>query len=162
MFKSVALIFFAAMILFFPQTSSANSKAYEEKLKAIETSKNACMDKAEGVTSEMLECFGKSYKEYDTLLNESYKHLRTAVEKDTPYYEALRTEQLAWIKLNKAVIDNVYKNGGGGTIDQVIATSAAAKIITNRIELLIYCLTLGGSKPPALAGSFSISSPECL
>ena len=140
MFKTVTSIFFAAMILFFPQSSSANSKAYQEKLNAIEKSESACIDKAEGVTSEILECAGKAFKEYDALLNDSYKHLRTAVKNDTAYYEALRTEQLAWIKLNKAAIDNIYKSGGGGTIDQIKAAGASAKIITNRIELFIYLI----------------------
>ena len=140
MFKTVRLIVFAAITLLFPQLSYASSKAYQEKLNATENRESACIDKAEGVTSEILECAHKAYQEYDALLNDSYKHLRTSVKNDTAYYEALRTEQLAWIKLNKAVIDNIYKNGGGGTIDQIKAAGASAKIITNRIELFIYLI----------------------
>ena len=143
MHRSLALFALIALMVFVPYHAFANSEIsqkYKEKLGAIQKRESVCMDKANGVTSDMLDCLSKSHSDFDALLNESYRSLRTAVKEDTIYFEALKTEQLAWIKLNKAIIDNVFKTGGGGSLDNINAGSISNQLLINRIELFIYLL----------------------
>ena len=142
MFKSLALFAITALVLSAPYHSFANteiSKQYKEKLDTIKNSESVCMDKAD-TTVDMHDCLSKSHSELDALLNESYRTLRSAVKEDKVYFDALKTEQLAWIKLNKAIIDNVFKTGGGGSLDSINAGGISNHIFINRIELFISLL----------------------
>ena len=139
MLKSITVFVFAVIVVFVTQDSLANSEAYKEKLKNIQNSQSVCLDKAEA-TADMIDCLSKSHGELDALLNESYRFLRNVVKEDKVYYDALKTEQLAWIKLNKAIIDNIFKTGGGGSLDRVNAVSVTNQLLVNRIELFISLL----------------------
>lgn|GEM_PF-6691408 len=139
MFKP-SVVFWAAILLFVPQhafADNASSQKYKETLEALQKSDSICMDQA-GTSADMSDCQTKFHNGLDTLLNESYRSLRNAVKEDKAYHEALRTEQLAWIKLNKAILDNVLQTGGGGSIDKITAASVSNQLLVNRIELFIY------------------------
>ena len=138
--KSLALLVFAAALSLAPHAAIANSVTYKEKLDDIAKSVVACIDKAAGTTADLLECSANAYREYDALLNESYRALRNAVKGDAAYSEALRAEQAAWKKLNKAAIKHIYKTGGGGSNDRINAAGVSTQLIINRIELFIYLL----------------------
>ena len=144
MLKSVVVFVLAAIVLFAPQNSWAGSKNYKERLEAIQENHSVCMNKAD-TTAAMHACLNESHGKLDTLLNESYRALRKAVEEDKAYHAALRTEQLAWIKLRDAVLKNISERGG--TIASVNAGDAANQLISNRIELFVYLLlTLQGDE----------------
>jgi uncharacterized protein YecT (DUF1311 family) len=143
MLKSLAILTLTCISLLTPHHSSANSdlsKKYQDVLATIQNNESTCIDKAEGATSGILECLGKYNKEFDALLNASYRSLRNAVKENTAYYDALKIEQLAWIKLNKAILDNVSMTGGGGSLDNLKSGSISNQLLINRIELFIYLL----------------------
>lgn len=99
---------------------------------------SACMDKAAGVTSDMLDCIGSETKRQDVRLNKAYKDV-------FPQLSPARKKQLldvqrTWIKYRDANC-SFYADPDGGTMATVVsndcflsATAARAKELENLKE----------------------------
>jgi uncharacterized protein YecT (DUF1311 family) len=91
----------------------------------------ACMDKAGGVTSEMLDCIGAEMKRQDAQLNENYKTLMSKVTKKRK--GELQEAQRAWIKFRELNC-NFYADEG--SIAQVAVNDCFLDATTDRAKEL--------------------------
>ena len=94
----------------------------------------ACMDKAAGVTSEMLNCIGAEMKRQDAKLNENYKALLLKLAKKRK--DELQEAQRAWIKfrdLNCNFYGSAYE---GGSFAQVAVNDCFLDATTDRVKEL--------------------------
>jgi len=140
MLKSAALFILATIVLLAPQDSVANSEKYKARLDAIQKTESTCMDKLGETTAGMLDCMGRAANQLDTLLTDSYNHLRKAVRDDPVFFDALKTEQLAWIKIRKAASARSAAPYGGGTAGTLTSASVYNTILRNRIDFFIYLI----------------------
>ncbi|MGE0087399.1 MAG: lysozyme inhibitor LprI family protein [Desulfococcaceae bacterium] len=92
---------------------------------------SACMDRAKGITANMIECFAAETKKQDARLNKVYKELMNALSPARK--NQLKEAHLAWIKFRDANV-NFYANPDGRSLATVIsnkyfmsATAARAK-----------------------------------
>ena len=91
----------------------------------------ACMDKAGGVTSDMLNCIGAEMKVQDAQLNENYKNLVTKISKTRK--NELQEAQRAWIKFREL---NCNFYGDDGSIAQVAINSCFLDATMDRAKEL--------------------------
>jgi uncharacterized protein YecT (DUF1311 family) len=91
----------------------------------------ACMDKAGGVTSEMLGCIAAEIKIEDAQLNENYKTLMAKLSKQRK--TELQEAQRAWIKFREL---NCNFYGDEGSIAQVAINSCFLDATTDRANEL--------------------------
>jgi uncharacterized protein YecT (DUF1311 family) len=91
----------------------------------------ACMDKAGGVTSEMLNCIAIEMKVQDTQLNENYKTLMAKLSKKRK--SELHEAQRAWIKFREL---NCNFYGDEGSIAQVAINGCFLDTTTDRAKEL--------------------------
>jgi uncharacterized protein YecT (DUF1311 family) len=91
----------------------------------------ACMDKAGGVTSEMLDCIGAEMKRQDAQLNGNYKTLMSKVSKKRK--GELQEAQRAWIKFRELNC-NFYADEG--SIAQVAVNDCFLDATTDRAKEL--------------------------
>ena len=105
-----------ALIGMLPVLWSAELQAADDADKSKEYL--ACMDKAGGVTSDMLNCIGAEMKVQDAQLNENYKTLVTKISKTRK--NELQEAQRAWIKFREL---NCNFYGDDGSIAQVAINS---------------------------------------
>lgn len=94
-----------------------------------------CMDKADGVTADMLDCIGSETKRQDTRLNKAYKEVMAQLS--PARNKELQAAQRAWIKFRDANC-NFYADPEGGTMATVSsndcfmsATASRAKELEN-------------------------------
>ena len=132
------LTILTAIILLAPQDSLAKSAQFRARLDAIQQAENICMKKADGITSEMRDCLGEASTKLDALLTDSYNYIRKEVKADTVFFDALKTEQLAWIKVRQAASAKVAAPYEGGSAGNLSYASAYNTILVNRVELFIY------------------------
>ena len=118
----------------------ADGGKYKAQMEGIDRVHDACIDKADGVTSEMRDCQGQAHQAMDGLLNETYKALRNGIKDDKTYAEALKKEQIAWIKLRDEAVRSSLENAGGGSMSPLVANGVALEMMRNRIALFIYLL----------------------
>lgn len=94
----------------------------------------ACMDKAGGVTSEMLNCISDEMNRQDARLNENYKGLLSKLAKKR--MGELQEAQRAWIKfrqLNCNLYGSAYE---GGSLAQVAVNDCVLEATTDRASEL--------------------------
>jgi uncharacterized protein YecT (DUF1311 family) len=91
----------------------------------------ACMGKAGGVTSEMLDCISAEMKRQDTQLNETYKTLTSKLSKKRK--GELQEAQRAWIKFREL---NCNFYGDEGSIAQVAVNDCFLDATTDRAKEL--------------------------
>jgi uncharacterized protein YecT (DUF1311 family) len=70
-----------------------------------------CIDRSNGVTSEMLDCISAEFTRQDARLNENYKKLMSKLS--TKRRESLLEAQRAWIKFRDANCAFYYDPEGG-------------------------------------------------
>ncbi len=94
-----------------------------------------CLDKADGVTADMLDCIGSETKRQDTRLNKAYKEVMAQLS--PARNKELQAAQRAWIKFRDANC-NFYADPDGGTMATVSsndcfmsATASRAKELEN-------------------------------
>lgn len=99
---------------------------------------NSCMEKASGVTSDMLDCIGTETKRQDVRLNNAYKEVLPQLSPSRK--KQLQDVQRTWIKYRDANC-NFYADPDGGTMAIVVsndcfltATSSRAKELENLKE----------------------------
>lgn len=73
---------------------------------------SACLDKAKGVTVDMIDCIAAETRRQDTRLNENYKTLSSKISPRRK--RALLDAQRAWIRFRDANCD-FYADPEGGT-----------------------------------------------
>ena len=81
---------------------------------------NACMDRSDGVTADMIECMNKAYAYLDKRLNAVYKKARADCEDDACRKTLLEAER-AWIKYRDAMSSAVWAMNGGGSMSRLMA-----------------------------------------
>ena len=118
-----------ALIGMLPVLWSAELQAADDADKSTEYL--ACMDKAGGVTSDMLNCIGAEMKVQDAQLNENYKTLVTKISKTRK--NELQEAQRAWIKFREL---NCNFYGDDGSIAQVAINSCFLDATMDRAKEL--------------------------
>lgn len=92
-----------------------------------------CMDRSEGVTLNMLECFGAETKRHDLRLNQNFQAALQTLESEQQ--KGLREAQRAWIGFRDAqcgFIDNLT----GGSIDRINAADCMLEMTKTRADAL--------------------------
>jgi uncharacterized protein YecT (DUF1311 family) len=98
---AVGLVYFVSTAL----TSAADREMTKEYL--------TCLDKAGGVTSEMIACMGAETKRQDARLNEQYSKLSSRLSANRR--KALLEAQRAWIRFRDANCRFYYDPDGGSS-----------------------------------------------
>lgn len=94
---------------------------------------SACMDKAGGVTAEMIDCINAETKRHDARLNENYKKLTAKLSADRK--KALLEAQRAWMKFRDANC-SFYADPQGGSIARVTANECYLNATADRAKEL--------------------------
>jgi uncharacterized protein YecT (DUF1311 family) len=93
----------------------------------------ACMQRAGGVTPDIIDCISAETKVHDARLNESYKALMAALSE--PRKKELLEVQRAWLKYRELNC-KFYFDPNGGTIARVEANDCFLKLTAERaVEL---------------------------
>lgn|SRR5262245_59597973 len=92
---------------------------------------HACMEKAAGVTAEMLDCIAAEMDRQDARLNENYKTLMSKVSKKRK--SQLQEAQRAWIRFREL---NCSFYGTEGSIAQVEVNDCYLDATTDRVKEL--------------------------
>lgn len=121
MMKYFAAFFLASVLVFSAQAESLYSKTYEH-----------CIDKSEGVTSNILDCTGAEYNRLDKALNAAYKKLMKSLDKGDQ--ERLRQAQRAWLKYRES--NGAYIQNQGGTMASIEASSWELEELARRVHFL--------------------------
>jgi uncharacterized protein YecT (DUF1311 family) len=101
----------------------------------VELSKefSACMDKSDGVTSNMLNCIAAETKRQDARLNKAYKEIMGQLSNERQ--KQLQNAQRLWIKYRDANC-GFYADPDGGTSAQVSASECFMKATAERASEL--------------------------
>jgi uncharacterized protein YecT (DUF1311 family) len=99
----VCLLIASWLLLNTPAVAAADNEMSQEYL--------TCIDKSNGVTSEMLDCISAELMRQDTRLNENYKRLMSKLSAKRK--EGLREAQRAWVKFRDANCGFYYDPDGG-------------------------------------------------
>lgn len=121
MMKHFAVFFLAYVLAFSVQAESLYSKTYEH-----------CIDRSEGVTSNILDCIGTEYNRFDKALNATYKKLMKTLGKGDQ--ERLRQAQRAWLKYHES--NSAYIQNQGGTMASIEASSWELEELVRRVHFL--------------------------
>ncbi|MBQ9406265.1 MAG: DUF1311 domain-containing protein [Desulfovibrio sp.] len=81
-----------------------------------------CMEKAEGVTNDMLECMYQEHAKWDKKLNANYKKAYNALESKEDK-ATLKAAQLAWIAWRDKMSSAILVLEGGGSLSRLSANS---------------------------------------
>lgn len=92
---------------------------------------SACMDKAGGVTVDMIECITTEYQHQDAQLNTAYTSLMNTLGADRK--KQLKTAQRAWITYRDSNCD-FYMDPDGGTLARVSANHCMMQMTANRAQ----------------------------
>src|SRR5215471_10425362 len=88
-----------------------------------------CIDRSNGVTSEMLDCMSAEFFRQDARLNENYKRLMSKLS--TKRREGLLEAQRAWIKFRDANC-SFYYDPEGGSAAHLAGTDCNLNATANR------------------------------
>lgn len=94
---------------------------------------STCMDKAGGVTQDMVECIGAETQRQDLRLNKSYKALMAALSPERK--KQLQEAQRAWIKFRDSNC-SFYYDPDGGTMARINANDCVMTMTANRAKEL--------------------------
>ena len=96
-----------------------------------ETSKEyaTCLDKASGVTPEMMDCIGAETKRQDARLNENYRRLLSKLSANRK--KSLTEAQRAWISFRDANC-RFYYDPDGGSLARVSASECTLNATADR------------------------------
>ena len=94
---------------------------------------DACMDKAGGVTVNMLNCIGAETQRQDKKLNTVYQNVMKSLSNENK--ERLKKAQQAWIKYRDANC-NFYADPDGGTLASITGSSCVMDMTTQRAKEL--------------------------
>lgn len=100
-----------------------------------------CMDKAGGVTSDMLDCSSAELSLQDTRLNLAYKNAMSALSDESK--SRLRDAQRIWIKFRDADC-GIYYNLSGGTMDSLNGAGCELSMTQERADALEWIARNGG------------------
>jgi uncharacterized protein YecT (DUF1311 family) len=94
---------------------------------------STCMDKSNGVTSNMLDCIGDETKRQEIRLNKAYNKVMTQIspERKAP----LQSAQRAWIGYREANC-SFYADPNGGTMARVNASDCFMSATASRAKEL--------------------------
>jgi uncharacterized protein YecT (DUF1311 family) len=118
----ITLAFAAAMPLVASAQESNLSKKYD-----------ACMDKSDGVTTDMMDCISAEIERQDVRLNRAYKSLMANLTPERK--KQLQEAQRAWIKF-RDLNCNFYHDPDGGSIARVNANSCLMTMTADRAKEL--------------------------
>ena len=118
----IILAFAAAMPLVASAQESNLSKKYD-----------ACMDKSDGVTTDMMDCISAEIERQDVRLNRAYKSLMANLTPERK--KQLQEAQRAWIKF-RDLNCNFYHDPDGGSIARVNANSCLMTMTADRAKEL--------------------------
>jgi len=136
----------AVSIVLLPLTAPASAAPTDTgKLRDADSAKSAgaassisaehakCVEKSEGVTSDMLECDSVEFKKQDKRLNDNYKvAMRTA---PTEGKVALKDAQRKWIEYRDTTC-NLFGKMNGGTLATLIDSSCLLRETAKRADLM--------------------------
>ena len=94
---------------------------------------DACMDKAGGVTVNMLNCIGAETQRQDKKLNTMYQNVMKLLSNENK--ERLKKAQQAWIKYRDANC-SFYADPDGGTLASITGSSCVMDMTTQRAKEL--------------------------
>lgn len=122
--KNILIISF--MLCCLSQTSQAQDKDLRKQY-------TDCLDKANGVTSEMLDCIGIETKYQDERLNKAYKALLSQLSEARK--KELQETQRLWIKYRDAN-SHFYADPDGGTIATITSNDTFLTMTAERASEL--------------------------
>jgi uncharacterized protein YecT (DUF1311 family) len=125
--KKIILIF----LFFLPESGFCDDSLLSQGYKE-------CMDKSEGVTSNMLDCIGNEINYQDKRLNESYRKVMSTLNPSRT--KKLQEAQRAWIKYRDENC-NFYADSNGGTMAEVVSSDCVLSSTASRAEELTKLLT---------------------
>jgi uncharacterized protein YecT (DUF1311 family) len=109
---------------------STNAFAAE---KGLSPEYSACLDKAKGITSDMVDCIAAETGRQDTKLNENYKQLMAKLSPDRK--KALLDAERAWITFRDANCQ-FYGDPQGGTSAHLSANECVLNATAQRANEL--------------------------
>ncbi|UGY02779.1 lysozyme inhibitor LprI family protein [Bradyrhizobium quebecense] len=95
---------------------------------------DACMDKAEGVSTKMLDCGKAAIEQWDTRLNTAYQALLAKSKGEA--HAQLQTEQRAWLKHHLSETHRLAADPNNGSVAFLDSQAFELKDITDRTLLL--------------------------
>lgn len=95
---------------------------------------DACMDKAEGVSTKMLDCGKAEIGKWDTRLNTAYQALLAGSKGDA--HAQLLTEQRAWLKHHLSETHRLAADPDNGSVAFLDSQAFELKDIADRTLLL--------------------------
>lgn len=123
----------AALLLIPALSMASTSDAPAVAATATDAELSACMDKAGGVTMDMVGCLSTAYEQQDKRLNAEYEALRERIEANR--HTALRDAQRAWIAYRDANCA-FYADPDGGTLARVSANQCMVDMTAARADEL--------------------------
>ena len=114
------------VILGFTQIAQADDRSLSKQF-------TACMDKAGGVTTGMVECTAAETKRQDVRLNKAYKNLMNTLS--TTRKKELQNTQRLWMKYRDANC-NFYYDPNGGSIVRVTSAGCFMDMTAERADEL--------------------------
>lgn len=102
---------------------------------------NTCMDKAGGVTFDMVECSNAELSRQDSRLNLAFKNTMSALSDESK--SRLREAQRLWIKFRDADC-GIYYNLSGGTMDSLNGSGCELSMTKERADALEWLSRNGG------------------
>jgi len=119
------MLIFLGLVLSTPALAAADSDMTKEYL--------ACMDKAEGVTAEMIDCISAETARQDARLNASYKKLMAKLPAKRK--KTLLEAQRAWIKFRDLNCE-FYHDPDGGTAARLAGSDCFLQATADRAKEL--------------------------
>ena len=116
--------------LFFISLILINNIAFAEK---TNSQFDTCMDKAGGVTVNMLNCIGAETQRQDKKLNTMYQNVMKSLTNKRK--EELKKTQQLWIKYRDANCD-FYADPDGGTMASILGANCVMDMTTQRAKEL--------------------------
>lgn len=107
-----------------------NSATFAEK---TNSSFEVCLEKAVGVTSDMLNCISIETKQQDKRLNTAYQNLMKSLSNKRK--EELKKTQQLWIKYRDANCE-FYRDPDGGTMASIFGANCIMDMTTQRAKEL--------------------------
>jgi len=116
--------------LFFISLILMNNMVFAEK---VNSQFDTCMDKAGGVTVNMLNCIGAETQRQDKKLNTMYQNTMKSLTNKRK--EELKKTQQLWIKYRDANCD-FYADPDGGTMASILGANCVMDMTTQRAKEL--------------------------
>jgi len=116
--------------LFFISLILMNNMVFAEK---VNSQFDTCMDKAGGVTVNMLNCIGAETQRQDKKLNTMYQNTMKSLTNKRK--EELKKTQQLWIKYRDANCD-FYADPDGGTMASILGANCVMDMTTQRTKEL--------------------------